>query len=651
MACSTPQPREYASLDLYPVYNENDLGVTYQVNATSFKLWSPTAEKVILRVYPTGNDSQYTDEIELEYGENGVWATQLSGDLKNQYYTFQIRHNGKWLEEKPDIYAKAVGVNGKRGMIVDLAETDPEGWEQDKRPNLKSINDIILYELHVRDLSMNENSGIQQKGKFLGLTETGTKSPEGEVTGIDHIKDLGVTHVHLLPSFDYRSIDESKLEENKFNWGYDPQNYNVPEGSYATDPFDGTVRIREFKQMVKALHDNGLRVVMDVVYNHTGDTETSNFNQLVPNYFYRFNEQGQFSDASACGNETASDREMMRSFMVQSVKYWAEEYHIDGFRFDLMGIHDIETMNAISATLREIDPTIFVYGEGWMASSTPLPEEQQAIKRNTHKLERIAAFSDDMRDGIKGSWHDHTAKGFASGADSLAESVKFGIAASIQHSQVDYQKVNYSNKPWAAEPYQTINYVSCHDNHTLYDKLKISNPQSPEGRLIDMHKLSNLIVLTSQGIPFLHAGAEMLRTKQGVENSYQSPDSINRIDWSRKASYKSVYDYYKSMVLLRKNHPAFRMPSTEMIQKHLEFIPLEDQHLVAYTLNDNANGDQWKTILVVFNGAKKKKSFELPEGSWTLVVDKNAIEERGFKKDLNGKIDIPGSSGMILVDL
>jgi len=636
------------SYDDYPVYSGSDLGVKYSPLKTVFKIWAPTASAVKLRLYEAGDGGKATQIIKLNKAEQGVWDITLNHDLKNQYYTFQACINGRWLQERPDIYAKAVGVNGKRGMVVDLRSTDPKNWAKDKKPALKNFTDIIIYELHIRDLSISPQSGIKNKGKFLGLTETGTKSPDGESTGLDHIKALGVTHVHLLPSFDFNSIDETKPDA-KYNWGYDPLNYNVPEGSYSTNPYNGNVRIHEFKQMVQTLHANGLRVILDVVYNHTSDT-ASNFNHFVPGYFYRHTQKGAYSNGTGCGNETASERAMMRKYMIESVVYWAKEYHLDGFRFDLMGVHDIETMNDISAALHKIDPTIFIYGEGWTAGNSPLAENLRAVKVNASKLDKIAVFSDDMRDGLRGGWSDVKAKGFVSGAPGTAESVKFGIVASTQNAQVDYSKVNYSKASWAAQPYQTINYVSCHDDNTLFDRLKISNPDASEADLIKMDKLSNAIVLTSQGVVLLHAGAELLRTKQGVANSYNSPDSINQIDWSRKAKYKEVFNYYQALVALRKAHPAFRMPSTEMIQNNLRFLDTNDANVIAYRISGNANGDSWKNILVVLNGSTTDKTIKIPAGNWTLAADGNTIAEKGIKQVSGAELPIAATSAYILYE-
>jgi pullulanase len=638
----------YQSLEEYPVYEGTDLGMQYSPAQTDFRLWSPAATAVRLNLYHQGAGDNLIASYPMKRAEGGTWTFSIKEDQKNKYYTFQVEQNGNWRQEKPDPNAKAVGVNGQRSMIVDLAATDPDGWQQDKRPPLASYNDIILYELQVRDMSIHKSSGITNKGKFIGLTETGTTNPAGLSTGLDHIKALGVTHVHLLPSFDHRSIDETRLDEPQYNWGYDPLNYNVPEGSFATDPYDGNVRIREFKQMVKGFHDNGLRVVLDVVYNHTGQTDDSNFNQLVPDYYYRQTADGGFSDASACGNETASERAMMRKYIIESVKYWVEEYHLDGFRFDLMGIHDIETMNAVSAALRDIDPSIFVYGEGWTAGSSPLPVEQQALKANTPSLVEVAAFSDDIRDGLKGSVFEHEDRGFVSQKPGMKESIKFGIVASTQHSQINYQAVNYSQAPWAPKPSQTINYASCHDNHTLFDKLRISMPDASADELIRMHKLAQTIVLTSQGVPFLHAGTEMLRTKDGVENSFESPDEINQIDWNRKTQYKSLFIYYQGLITLRKNHPAFRMPTAAMIQHHLEFMDVAGDNLIAYRLKDHANGDSWRDILVILNGNALNKTISIPDGNWILAVDGSQVQESGIRKISSTTLTIPASTAFIL---
>jgi len=612
----------------YPVYDGADLGVTYSPQATSFKIWAPTAALVVVRLYNEGLGGDPIREIKLDKKDKGVWTAEIRENLIGKFYTFRAQVDDKWLNEVPGPDAKAVGANGRRGMIIDLKATNPEGWESDQRPPLASPSDIIIYELHIRDLSANQNSGITNVGKFLGLTESGTKSPQGMATGIDHLKEMGITHLHILPAFDFRSVDETKPENAPYNWGYDPQNYNVPEGSYSTNPYDGNVRIREFKQMVKALHDNGIRVVLDVVYNHVGSTNENSFDQIVPGYYFRYNPDGSFSNASGCGNETASEHPMMRKYMIESVKYWATEYHIDGFRFDLMGVHDIETMNDIADSLHQIDSSIFVYGEAWNAGNSPLPEDQRAIKKNMPKIHGVAAFSDDIRDAIKGHWANVKDKGFVSGEPEMEESIKFGIVASTQHPQVDYESVNYSKAFWANQPTQTINYVSCHDNNTLWDKLAISTPKSSVNERIRMDKMANAIVLTSQGIPFLHAGVEFLRSKQKVENSFESADSINWIDWSLKAKNQQIVEWYESAVRMRKEHPAFRMPTTEMISTHLEFMDLEPG-MVGYSISGNANGDSWESILVIFNANKTSMKFDLEEGNWNLGFDL----EHGYMND------------------
>lgn len=637
----------YNPYEKYPLYPGDDLGVNWSETQTVFRVWSPAAQGMKLKLYKTSTGKDLVGEFDCRKTAGGVWLLVLEGNHKDQYYTFQAKFKGKWGGEVPDPYARAVGVNGRRGQIINLRETDPPGWENDRSPEYGNPTDAVLYELHVRDFSVAPNSGMINKGKFLAFTETGTRNSHGQITGIDHIAEMGVTHVHLLPSFDFCSIDESKPEVPQFNWGYDPQNYNVPEGSYATDAENGKIRIEEFKKMVQSMHRKGLRVVMDVVYNHTGWTDSSGFDQLVPGYYYRqWQKDGTYSNASACGNETASDRAMVRKFMIESLQYWVKEYHVDGFRFDLMAIHDIETMNRISATLRALNPSILLYGEGWTAGDSPLPENFRAQKKHARELDRVAVFSDDIRDGIKGSVFDEKSTGFASGNPGMAESVKFGIVAAGDHPQIDFTKVNYSKEPYTTNPGSVINYVSCHDNQTLYDKLKASRPDANEETLLKMHKLANTIVLTSQGIPFLHAGVEMKRTKNGEHNSFNKPDSVNRINWDWKFENRELVDFYKDLISLRKSHPAFRMTTREMINENLLFLPVNDPLIVAYQLKNHANKDPWAQILVIFNGSEKSKLFELPAGNWNVALNNHKFSDEA--QSLSGTITIQPVSATIL---
>jgi pullulanase len=618
--------------DDYPTYNGTDLGLTITPQNASFKIWAPTATKAQLKLYrqPTGGTP--TRIIDLKKSAQGTWTITLPGNYEGSYYTFWIEHEGQWLSEVPDPYAKAVGTNGKRAMVVDLKTTNPAGWEKDKQPVLKNATDAIIYELHIRDASIAANSGIIHKGKYLGLTETGTKNPAGQSTGLDHLKELGVTHIHLLPFFDYNSVDEADTDKPQYNWGYDPLNYNAPEGSYATNAADGAVRIKELKQLVQAFHNKGLALVMDVVYNHTGLTQQSNFNQLVPGYYYRYTKDGKLSNATACGNETASEKAMFRKFMIESVLYWAKEYHIDGFRFDLMGVHDITTMNAISAALHKLNPNILIYGEGWTAGASTLPDSTRALKQNAAQLKGIAVFSDDIRDGIKGSVFEAADRGFASGDTSKAESIKFGIVASTLHPQLNYKKVNYSKKPYAAGPPNTISYAECHDNHTLWDKLALSAPNATIAQRTEMHKLALSIVLTSQGISFLHAGTEFLRSKNGIENSYNQPDSINAIDWNLKTQNNAVFDYVQQLIQLRKAHPAFRMTTTAAIKKNLSFLDAP-AGVIGYIINGAAVKDPWKQIQVWFNGTANDIILPAAQtnGFKTVVVN-NAFVNGGVEE-------------------
>jgi pullulanase len=612
----------------YPVYTGKDLGLSHSSSQSVFKIWSPPASAAQLIFYKEGVGGEAMQVIDMVKKEGGVWQAIVKGDQQGKFYVFRVQIDGKWQDEVPDPYAKMVGVNGKRAYVADLSSTNPPGWSTDKSPAFKNKTDAIIYELHIRDASIHSNSGIMTKGKFLGLAESGTKNEDGLSTGLDHLKELGVTHIHLLPFYDYFTVDESKLDKAQYNWGYDPLNYNVPEGSYSTNPYDGTTRIRELKKMIQAFHKNGLRVVMDVVYNHTMFAEKSYLNQLVPGYYYRQKPDGSFSDATACGNETASERAMMRKFILESVHYWVREFHIDGFRFDLMGVHDIETMNLISKELHKIKPDILLYGEGWTAGGSPLPDSLRALKKNAHRLDRIAVFSDDIRDGIKGSVFDHRDRGFASGKKGMDQSIRFGIVAACKHPQVDYKNVNYSKAPYAKWPHQVISYCECHDNHVLWDKLAISATGAGEEERREMHKLSLSIVFTSQGISFLHAGTEFLRSKQGNENSFNAGDSINAIDWSLKSKNKDVFDYVKALIQLRKNHPAFRMTSAEQIANNIRFVDTGNDHLVAYTINGAAVADSWKKILVVLNGGEKAATLILPAGNWQVFSEANRVSAK-----------------------
>ena len=646
-ASCTPAKNEYASYELYPVRSGSLAEMEYAPDGTRFSLWAPTADEVRLMLYNEGEGGHAYRTVSMEAGEEGVWHTTVAEDLLGKFYTFNVKTGDRWLGDTPGIFAKAVGVNGHRAAIIDLRSTDPEGWADDRRPPLRSAADVVIYEMHHRDFSISPASGIEHKGKFLALTEAGTRSPEGLATGIDHLRELGVTHVHLLPSYDYASIDETRLDENRYNWGYDPLNYNVPDGSYATDPYRPDVRIREFKQMVQALHQAGIRVILDVVYNHTFSIDGSNFERTAPGYFYRQRPDGTYADASACGNETASNRPMMRKYIVESVLHWAREYHIDGFRFDLMGIHDIRTMNEVRAALTALDPSIIVYGEGWAAQAPQLPQDSLAMKANTYRMPGIAAFSDEMRDALRGPFNDNKQGAFLAGLPGGEESIKFGIVGAVQHPQVCNDSVNYSQAPWAGEPTQMISYVSCHDDMCLVDRLRASIPGIKDDELARLDKLAQTAVFTSQGIPFIYAGEEVMRDKKGVHNSYQSPDSINAIDWSRKALHADVFAYYKGLIQLRKNHPAFRLDSAELVRRHLEFLPVEGKNLVAWRLKEHAGGDRWEDIVVVLNSRREPARVAVPQGNYTIVCKDGAINEGGLAKVSGAELTVPAQSALI----
>ncbi len=636
----------YAS---YPTYTGDDLGVTVTDNTTRFALWAPSADAVTLFIYDHDRCTAAVDTLTMiAEPETGVWRGEIAGKLYGKFYTFRVKHNGKWLAETPGIWARAVGTNGERAAIIDFSATNPQGWGDDRGPQTRSITDAVIYEMHHRDFSIHPASGIVNKGKFLALTEPGTTNPDGLATGIDHLRELGVTHVHILPSFDYNSVDESNLASNGYNWGYDPVNYNAPEGSYSTNPADPMARVREMKQMVKALHDAGIGVVMDVVYNHTASGDGSNFSLTVPGYYYRHREDGSYSDASGCGNETASEREMMRRFIVNSVSYWAREYHIDGFRFDLMAIHDIETMNAVSDALHTINPSIIIYGEGWTAGDSPLPVEQRALKENVAKMHGVAVFSDDIRDAVKGHYSNAADRGFATGKPGNEETVKIGIVASTAHSQVDYSRGNNSRFAYASSPQQIINYVSCHDDLMLTDKLACSMPGSTVEERQRAARLAQTIVFTSQGTPFMFAGEEVFRDKHGVHNSYKSPDTINGIDWRLKTANNEQYQYYRNLVALRRAHPAFRMTSAEDIARNITFDREERPCVISYSINDHANGDEWREIKVIFNGNTTPVEVKVPRGNWIVVARDGKLNPEGLDTSRGGRVTVAQTSALIL---
>ncbi|WP_308267448.1 type I pullulanase [Prevotella sp.] len=614
--------------------------VVYSPKSTTFSLTtSPDVKKVDVVI--SDNDSNTAQQLvkSMKRVGTGKWKLTVKNDLKGKYYVFSV-YNQAQPDHTPGVFAKAVGVNGKRGVIVDLKDTDPDGWADDVRPELKNPCDLIIYEMHHRDFSMDMSSGIKNKGKFLALTEP---------AAISHLRRLGVNAVHILPSFDFASIDESKPDVAQYNWGYDPLNYNVPEGSYSTNAADPKARIREFKQMVQALHKAGIRVILDVVYNHTFDINGSNFQKTYPDYFFRKNAEGKYSDGSGCGNETASDKELMREFMKESVAYWVNEYHIDGFRFDLMGVHDIETMNEIHDVVAKIDPTIYIYGEGWSAGSCAYPQDKLATKANTCELNGIGAFSDDMRDALRGPFSDDTKGGFLAGVPGQEESIKFGIAGAISHPQIDMTKVNYSKVPWTNEPSQMVAYVSCHDDMCLTDRLRSSIPYIGDDELIRLDLLAQTAVLTSQGVPFILSGEEMLRDKKGVHNSYRSPDSINRLDWNNLKRYPQVFDYYAGLISLRKQHPAFRMGSADEVRKNLCFLEAPEG-VMAYQLKNNAGGDSWKNIIVVLNSQKTPQTVDVPENTYTMVVANGKVDTNGIGL-LSGKtLTVAPQSALIVHD-
>ena len=699
----------------------------YTPHQTTFQLFAPAdAKSVKVRIYKDGSNGKPVKTVRMKLQETGrsrdaVWSAAVKGDLMGCFYTFDIGYG-----ETPGVFAKAVGVNGRRAAIIDEEKTFPDDWCCDQHPVIKSPADLVVYEMHHRDFSV-ARPGAKYPGKFLALTEP---------WAIDHLKSLGVNAVHILPSYDFGSIDETAvlplapasstvaapspsavgsaasstvsapspsavgsaaastvsapspsavgsaaastvsapspsavgfaaaLPQSQYNWGYDPVNYNVPEGSYSTNPYDPVCRIREFKQMVQALHNAGIAVILDVVYNHTYDIEHSNFQRTYPDYYYRkthpqslpVSEGSAYSNGSGCGNETASEQPMMRRFMIESVKYWYNEYRVDGFRFDLMGCHDIETMSAIRQELDKLNPSIFIYGEGWSAGQCALPTEQLGLKANIPQMPRIAAFSDELRDALRGPFDDDTKPGWLGGAPNCEESLKFGIVGAISHPQIDMTKVNYSKQPWAVEPTQTMAYVSCHDDMCLVDRLQASIPScslcsgtAAVEELIRLDLLAQTAVFTSQGVPFMLSGEELLRTKKGVHNSFESPDSINQLDWSNKERYPQVFKYYQDLIALRKHHPAFRLGDAHLVRKHLEFLDAP-AGVVAFRLKDYAGRDDWRNIIVILNANRETATVNIPKGMYTVVCQNGEINEQSNSKIFGRRTTVSPQSALILHD-
>ena len=636
-------------IDQQYFYDGDDLGAVIGEHSTVFKAWAPMATGVYLNLYLDGEGDNLIESLPMEKLDKGVWYVELFRSCDGEFYTYSFEYNHKKLVETIDIYAKACGVNGDRGAVVDFKTTDPKDWEKDRKPVCTNACDAVIYECHIRDLSIDKTSGVAPKhrGKFLAMCRPRTKCG-GESTCLEHLKELGITHVQLLPVEDYATVDEAHPEKEQYNWGYDPKNYNCLEGSYSTDPYDPKCRIREFKQMVKALHDAGIGVIMDVVYNHTYYTEESAFERSFPFYYHR-HKNGKFTNGSGCGNETASERLMMRKFIIDSLKFWVREYHIDGFRFDLMALHDIETVNLIRDELDKLDPQLLMYGEGWTGGESPMPADKLAYKWNSYKFGRVGLFNDNIRDSVKGGTFNPYDKGFVSGNRNAVATLRRGIAGSVPHHELNDAK----EACWAFEPTQAINYCEAHDNNTLWDKLCISAKHENEETRIKMDKLSAAIVILSQGVPFIQLGQDFLRTKPRIlkadeepndvnifeENSYNSPDFTNAVRWDRKVRYADVFRYYKALIALRKSSTLFRLSMKWEVEQKLSFWRKNDSQFVIFSLFD-----QSESFVVAFNPYQEDKYFDLPEGSWQLRLD---ADGNSHSEQVGGNVCCPGISCVV----
>ena len=613
-------------------YDGDDLGAVPGENGTTFKVWAPTASKVVLNLFEAGDSGEAYDRVEMTRGEQGVWSTEQPCGA-GTYYTYTVT-TVVGEQEAVDPYARAAGVNGDRGMVINLDETDPEGFGEDAFvDSISAYNEAVIWEVHVRDFS-NKLASSAYPGKYLAFTEHGLTNASGEPAGVDYLTDLGITHVHLQPVYDYATVDESS-DEPQFNWGYDPKNYNVPEGSYSTDPFHGEVRVREFKQMVQALHQSGLGVVMDVVYNHTYDGNSC-FNRIVPYYYYRFDNRGVWSNGSGCGNETASERFMFRKYMVDSVSYWAKEYHVDGFRFDLMALHDVQTMQEIEAAVHAVNPRAILYGEGWTGGTTPLMENRRASQANIKKVTAsegaigaVAVFNDAIRDGLKGSVFNAKDRGYISGiiSKNTAGQVVFGLTGGVKNTMVS----------WSVPNNGVINYMACHDNHTLYDRLLAScSVETPEERL-RMNRFGTSIIMIGKGIPFFLAGEEILRSKGGDSNSYKSSDEVNNIRWddlTAGSDNMAMRDFYRGLIALRKAN-AF-ITGGEIACEVLEDSAIE----VRWTENE-------KTVAYALINPRGDREAVLPEGEWQALLYNETIDPEGTQT-LSGTVNVAGRTVLLV---
>lgn len=648
-----PKPYSTEAFEQEYTYDGNDLGAVWTKEKTTFKVWAPTAEKVMLNLYTSGDETQHDslETIEMSPMGKGVWGVEKSGDLNGTYYTYSVIINGE-IMEACDPYAKTTGVNGKRAMVIDMDSVNPEGWSKDKNPNAgKNITEAVIYELHLRDISANADSGIEHKGKYLGLTETGTKTASGQATGLDYLKDLGITHLHIMPMYDYGSVDETKENTDNYNWGYDPVNFNVPEGSYSTDAKKGEIRVAEAKSMVKALHDNGISVIMDVAYNHVYDAESFCYNLLVPQYFSRVNDYGEYSNGSGCKNDTATERSMVKKYIVDSINYWTDEYHIDGFRFDLAGLIDTETMNEVIESVHKSHPDVIFYGEGWsMDTSVTKTGYTLTTQDNINQVSDFAMFNDYFLNNVRGGNGNANDGGYISGSA--------GAGMAIQN-------IVKGITSWTSEPSRVINYNSCHDNNTLFDKISIVNGNDKFEDNVKKNKLAAAVMFTSQGTPFMMSGEEILRTKIKEEaqtkgnilgadsydsNSFNSGDGVNAIKWDTldEDAYKNMYEYYKGLIAFRKAHAGFSMTSSAEVEKYLEFSENTPNAVTAFNISGAYKKEKSKGIYVIYNPASVEAEVTLPSGEWNIYVngDRAGTESLGTAKE---KVTVSAASAMVLV--
>lgn len=644
--CTTLIKRTYKSFEDYPVPTGDLTEMEYTPTKSTFSFWSPNADEVRLMLFRNGESGHAYRTVHLQPGSDGMWSAVVEENLLNQYYTFNVKIKEKWHGDTPGLNAHAVSANGKRAAIIDVDAASPKGWERDARPAFYSPSRAIIYNLHLKDFSQDTTSNIRFRGRYLSLTQTGTHTVDGLSTGIDHLKELGVTHVQLMPVFDFADVNESDVRQSHYAYGSQPFNYNVPEGSYSTRPHVPASRIKEFKQMIMALHKAGIRVVMEVAYSHVADAASSNFEKAAPGYFFRMNGK-KMADGSGFGNETATERPMMRKFIVESIRYWMNEYHIDGFYFDMMGLMDLQTMRAVRDAATEVDSNILIYGDGTSPNKPMLSTDSLAVASNIFRAIGVGAYAHEFKNALFGPQKELHKIGFLGGVPGSEETLRFDMGGAIPNAQIKFYRVHEHKRAWAMEPTQCFNYLTSHDDYCLVDRLRASLSNVTPIQQMRLSEVAHTALLLSQGTPIIYCGDEMLRDKRMVRHSMNSSDTINAINWRLKGFNNELVEYIKGLIRLRRAHPAFRLGNADAVRKSMHFLPT-DPNVIAFSLNNHAGGDMWGTIIVAFNTTLKYAKIVVPEGVYTVVANNGKVYEGGLGRMAGPEVGVPGQTALVM---